>query len=312
MNLTRFKNYIGKEGLYFHGASNDRTDNPDHKKILPPSPEHPFFVSDDPVVAYRYANLETDQDGRVTDNDTEFTENSRIYVLRLKEDVANTKNYFDFTDKNDIEKLKPLFSSAEGFDIFRNMILEKRRMFFYVCLQLAGLDIFNIHDDIAGKTNPMEMANRVIKQQTSVKETIEYATLYGSLVHHFKSHPDRRQIKAVFFKYILEKLHIKVVGEYDTWGSYWHPGDKIVEFGILDKSAIKDIYPFPIPYSYAEHAARLTTMYIDKINPINLSKSSYFLSLVNFMVINPKIIFNYPGEDVVRMWMDDVMDGNVK
>lgn len=311
MNINRFKNYLGKEGLYFHGASNDKYDNPDHKKIRPPSPKHPFFVSDNPIIAYRYADLETDDLGRVSDSNTEFTENSRIYILRLKEDVAKTKNYFDFTDKSDLESLRPLFSCDEGFAIFKKLIFENNRIFFHICLSMANLDTFDIHDRIAGKPNPMKLARELMKYQTGVDETLDIASLYGSLAHHFKHQPDRREIKTVFFKFILENLHIKVIGEYDTWGSYWHANDKIAEFGILDMSVIRDIYPFPIPYAYADRASILTRTHFGGTNPLNLSLSSYFLSLVDFFAKNPKMMTALAvrgGNFVIDKWVKSVTE----
>lgn len=316
LNVSRFKHYLGKEGLYFHGASNDRINyDPNHKKILPPSPEHPFFVSDDPTMAVRYANMETDDNGRITDRDTEFTENSRVYILRLKDDVARTRHFFDFTDKSDIEKLGPLFSCKEGFDIFKKKILDQGRMMFYVCLQLADLDRFDIHDKVVGKPDAMELARKLVELKTSVGETLDTAALYGSLAHNFKNldhHPDRRDLKTVFFKFILDELHFKVIGEYDTWGSYWHPEDKITEFGILDMSVIRDIYPFPIPFKYARAAATITNWYYNDENPFNLSRSSYFLGLVDFIAKDPELVEIYNYEAILKRWFDAEAKKNKK
>lgn len=305
MDGRKFRKYLGKEGLYFHAASNDRVADPDHKKILPPSPEHPFFVTTNPCIANKYINLSTDDDGRVTDDELEYDDlkNARMYVLRLNDDVDKTGHYFDFSKEDQLRKLRPLFSFQEGYDKFCERLLGDKKNFFTVCLGMSNIDD-DFHQDLT-KASEDEIKRRCDPSKfIHGSSEYMYSMIYGSLCHHFKNLdriPNRRELKAVFFRYILETLHVKVIGEFNTWNGNQESG--IVEFGILDMSVIKDVYPFPITQDCCWRAAILPSMYSDAENTFHYSKAEQFMTMVNFLMHNKRYIKSYGYEQMMKDYM---------
>ena len=111
--------------IVFHGASNDKVDDPDNKKLLPPSPSHPFFVSKDPSVAVEYTQYPTKDDGRIEEDDSKSKE--RVYMLRLDNSKLKIFNIFNAAD---LRKLSPYFSKASLKGLREILINEKTALMY--------------------------------------------------------------------------------------------------------------------------------------------------------------------------------------
>lgn len=263
---------FGNGMLCFHGASNDKGQDPDNKKFEPPSPEHPFFVSPVPEVAIGYADYFTGDDGRILDNwsvNLKRSTNPRVYVVSLSENLMRTENYFTINDDEKVEEAFGLYMSEMGLK--RIKILCKKSHSIYNLFdsmseyasekysqELKYLATEVDDDDIPEETRKTDMYIDSLKYPKADGTFSPWPLVLGELTTIFrdcyksgKTH--RRDLKGAFFRKLRDDLGYNVVGEVDTNGN----SEGIAEFGIMDKSLIVDGCLVPLRVDMAKEAHTL-------------------------------------------------------
>lgn len=263
---------FGKGMLCFHGASNDKGQDPDNKKLEPPSPEHPFFVSPFPSTAIGYAEYPTGDDGRILDNwsaNLKRKINPRVYVVSLSENLIKTENYFTITDEEKVEEAFGLYMSEIGLKKIK--VLCKKMTSIYALFDAMSEYASDKYEDelkylannvddahIPEETRKTEMYINSLKYPNANGTFSPWPLVLGELTTIFRDcyktgKLHRRDLKGVFFRKVHDDLGYNVIGESDTNGS----SDGIAEFGIMDKSLIVDGCLVPLRVDLAKEAYNL-------------------------------------------------------
>lgn len=245
--------------IYFHGASNDQGQDPDNRKIEAPSPQRPFYVTDDIDTAENYSKYLTGNDGRLSDKqynsrkkNNKKTINSRIYLLRLD----SSKKIFDFTKKSDLSKLTEILVTPNALEVWHDFIANKNHTLMGVAETLGYVlnnSRLQFEDIVKSHNFPKNLKTISIDSlydefvKTYSKSAIECALNILPIVDlespELKKHTDidrRRYIKAKLFE-LVKKYGYSIIRERDTLHSY----SSVNEYAVLDISAIKDITPVP-------------------------------------------------------------------
>ena len=242
--------------IYFHGASNDRGQDPDNKRIEAPSPERPFYVTNDIDTAENYSRYWTGENGRISDKQyyggkKKRENNPRIYLLRLN---PNQK-IFDFTKKSDLSKLTEIMITPNALEVWHDFIVNKHSSIMDVA-EILGYVIGKLSDDFNEfkfKDLPKKFKTISIDKlyddyghlypKTALECALNILPIIDPLNPQLKKNSEtdrRRYIKAKLFELVKEHGY-SVVQERDTLHSF----SSVNEYAILDISAIKDITPAP-------------------------------------------------------------------
>ncbi len=278
---------FGKGMLCFHGASNDKGQDPDNKKLTPPSPEHPFFVTQFPEIAIGYTEYPTGDDGRILDNwsvNVKRNTNPRVYVIGLSENLVKTENYFTITDDEKVEEAFGLYMSEIGLKRIKILCKKVHSIYsLFDTMSEYASDKYeselkyladNVDDEyIPEETRKTDMYIDSLKNIGPSGSPSPWPLVLGELTTIFRDcyktgNLHRRDLKGAFFRKIHDDLGYNVIGEKNTNGS----SDGIVEFGIMDKSLIVDGCPVPLKVDLAKEAHNLLCQSYDSLEGETLAE----------------------------------------
>lgn len=258
--MTFTKRVKDMGSIYFHGASNDKGQDPENKRIMKPTPEHPFFVSNIPEVAMGYSEIPTGPDGRIKDKyemTGDFGNNARVYIVGLTEDLAQTKNYFSIFDEDKIEEVCAPYMSELGMKSFKSMAARSMSMFQFFN-ELSRFVEMNIHALKNLAMLPDDEIMDGLRKTTMFKMGLMRAPIAGELTPVFrncylKGKISRRDLRGAFFRMIYDECGYKAVADTDTNTDT----DGMVEFGLLDMSLVKNAVAIPVRTYVVDDAIRL-------------------------------------------------------